>query len=323
MKKVSVILAISLISALTLFGSCKKKSDENFVLRIGYYGNLCEAPVHIGYELGFFKNEGLNVDLIKLAPGTAFDAMATGQIDACFSLLATIIPPLANGLPAKLTSALHTGCDVTLVKPNSGIKKPEDLKGKKVGIATMTSSPVVYTKRVLADHGIDIRTETSEVEFIIYNQSDLPLILANGTVDAIAVNEPLASIAANEYGYVALMDSAIDPPYNDQYCCLSYVSTELYEKHKDIAEKFTRGMQSASAYIQGHPEEITALQVEKKYVAGDPAVNAKVIKKFNYMPSVEGAVKQFALIAPQLQEIGMLSKDVDVVALQKNSFWIL
>jgi len=319
MKKVSVVLAVSLVSVLLLLGACKKKEQENFVLNVGYGGSLCEAPLHLAYELGYFKEEGLDIELIKLST-SAFDALTAGRIDACFALLASIIPPLSNGLPAKITTALHTGCDVTLVKPNSGINKPEDLRGKKVGVPSMTTSPIIYTKRVLADHGIDIRPESSEVEFTVYNNTDLPLILSNGAVDAIAVNEPLASIAANEYGYVALFDSAVDEPYKSQYCCVAYVSDRLVEKHKDIAEKYTRAMQKASAYIKGHEDEITRLQIEKNYVAGNPEVNAKVIKKFNYIPTVDGAYKQFGVIAPQLQEIGMLTKEVDVVALQKNSF---
>jgi len=320
MKKFSVVSAVFLVSVLVLFGACKKKNQENFVLNIGYGGSLCEAPLHIAYEKGYFKEEGLDVELIKLASGTAFDSLTAGRIDACFALLAAIIQPLSNGLPAKITTGLHTGCDVTLVKADSGIKKPQDLRGKKVGIPSMTGSPTVYTKRVLADLGVDIRPESSEVEFIIYNQTDLPLILANGSVDAIALNEPLSSIAANEYGFVALMDSAIDAAYKDQYCCVAYVSNRLFEKNKDIAEKYTRAMQKASAYIQGHQEEITRLQIEKNYVAGNADVNAKVLKKFNYIPSVSGAYKQFGVLAPQLQEIGMLSKEINVEALRKNSF---
>ena len=319
MKKVSVVLVVSL-AVLVLLSACKKKEQEKFVLNVGYMGSLCEAPLHVAYESGYFKDEGLEVEFIKLASGTAFDALTAGRIDASFNLLAAMIQPLSNGLPAKISTGLHTGCDVTLVKPNSGINKPEDLKGKKVGVPSMTGSPTVYAKRVLADLGVDVSPETSEVQFVIYNLSDLPLILANGDVDAIALNEPVASIAANEYGYVALMDSAVDERYKDQYCCVAYISDRLVEKHRDIAEKFTRAMQKASAYVDGHQEEITKMQVEKNYVAGNAEVNAKVLKKFNYIPSVSGAIKQFSVVAPQLQEIGMLSKDVNVDALQKNSF---
>jgi NitT/TauT family transport system substrate-binding protein len=319
MKKFTVVLVVSLVSVLVLLGACKKK-QEDFVLNVGYFGSLCSAPLHMAYELGYFDNEGLKVEFIKLVSGTEYDAITAGRIDASFNLLSAMVQPLANGLPAKITTGLHTGCDITLVKPNSGINKPEDLRGKKVGVPSMTGSPTVYIKRVLADLGIDVSAETSEVEFVVYNLSDLALVLANGSVDAIALNEPTSSIAANEYGYVTLLDSAIDEPYKDQYCCVAYVSDRLIEKHRDIAEKYTRAIQRASAYVNDHQDEIAHIQIEKNYVAGDEKVNAKVLKKFNYIPSVSGAKTQFGIVAPQLQEIGMLSKDVNVNALVKNSF---
>jgi len=321
MKKTAIVFLTVIVLTSAFLTACSKKGgNENFVLKIGYGGSLCEAALHIAYEKGYFAEEGLNVELIKLASGTAFDALTAGQIDASFALLAAIIQPLANGLPAKITTGLHTGCDIVLVKPNSGINRVQDLRGKKIGVPSMTGSPTIYAKRVLADNGIDIRMETSQVEFIVYNNTDLPLILSNGGVDAIALNEPTATIAANEYGYVTLLDSAVDKPYHEQYCCVAYVSDRLVNTNRDIAEKYTRAMQKAGAYIQGHQEEITLLQIEKNYVAGNAEVNAVVLKKFNYIPSVSGAYNAFGITAPQLQVIGMLSEEVNVGALQKNSF---
>jgi NitT/TauT family transport system substrate-binding protein len=322
-KLIATLLIVSFIFTALLFTACSDKEKGSDVLKIGYSGSLCEAPLHIAYEKGYFEGEGLEVELVKLAPGTAFDALTAGQIDACFALLASMIQPLANGLPAKITTGLHTGCDIVLVKPDSGITKAEDLKGKKVGVPSMTSSPIIFAKRVLADNGVDIRAESSEVEFIVYNTSDLPLILSNGDVDAIAMNEPTATIAANEYGYVALFDSAVDKPYSEQYCCVAYVSDRILESNKELAIKYTKAMMKASAYIQGHQDEITQIQVDKNYVAGDAAVNAEVLKKFNYIPSVQGAYDAFGITAPQLQAIGMLSEDIDTDVLQKNSFVFL
>jgi len=42
-----------------------------------------------------------------VAAGTAFDDLTAGQIDASFALLAAIIQPLTNGLPAKITTGLQ------------------------------------------------------------------------------------------------------------------------------------------------------------------------------------------------------------------------
>jgi NitT/TauT family transport system substrate-binding protein len=314
-RLIALALAVSL--ALPIFTSCGKKEEEKSPLKIGYAGSLCEAPLHIAYEKGYFEKEGLEVEFIKIAPGTAYDMITAGSIEACFALLAGIITPLANGLPAKITSGLHTGCDVVLVKSDSGLTKPTDLRGKTVGVPSMTTSPIIYTKRVLADNGVDITAEKGEVDFAVYNQTDLALILSNGDVDAIALNEPLATIAKNEYGYVELMNSAFDEPYNEQYCCVSYVRDSV---PKDVALKFTKAMQEASIYVQSNQDEVAQIQVDKNYVAGDPKVNAEVLKTLYYIPSAKGAYDAFAITAPQLQDIGLLEADVNIDALQKNSF---
>lgn len=300
-----------------------KNSGDEITLRIGYGGSLCEAPLHMAVEKGYFEEEGLKVELIKLAPGTLFDAVTSNQIDAGFSLLASLIQPLSNGLPIKITTGLHTGCDKVLVKPDSGITSPKDFIGKKVGVPSFTSSPIIFAKRVLVDNGVSVRIEDAQVEFVVFNTTDLPLALENGSVDAIAMNDPTATIAANEYGFKVIFDSALDEPYKDQYCCSAFVRENIAEDYPEIAAKYTRAMQKASAWVQSNQDEVARIQVENKWVAGDAAVNAEVLKTFNYIPSVSGAYEIFGITANQLQEVGMLEEDVDTKALQENSFVFL
>jgi len=322
MRKFTVVLLTVFILISVFFASCKKKiAQDDFVLNISLNTSLCGAAQHIALEKGYFKEEGLNVEFIKLASGVSgFDAIAAGQVDAAFALLGNVIQPLSNGLEVKITTGLHTGCDIVLVKPDSGITRAEHLRGKKIGVPSMTGSQLIHAKRVLADNGINVNMENSEVEFIVYNATDLPLVLYNDSVDAIAMGEPTATIAVNEYGYVVLFDSAVDKPYNDQYCCLAIVSDRLLKDHRDIAEKYTRAMQRAAEYVSSNQDEVARIQIEKNYVPGDPVVNAQVLKKFNYIPSVSGAYEAFGITGPQLQTVGMLGKEIDVKALQENSF---
>jgi len=300
--------------------SSAAESDSDFVLRIGWGGSLCEAPLHMAVEKGFFNQEGLKYELIKLAPGTAFDAVTANQIDACFGLLASLVQPLSNGLPIKITTGLHTGCDKVLIKPDSGISKPTDFIGKKIGVPSFTSSPYIFAKRVLADNGVDVTDKSSEVEFVVYSTADLPMALEKGVVDAIAMNDPTATIAVNENNFVVIFDSALDEPYKDQYCCAAYVRENISREHPEVAAKYTRAMQKASAWVQENKDETAQIQVDNKWVAGDAKVNAEVLKTFNYIPSYIEAYEMFGLLATQLQKVGMLNEDVDIEALQKNSF---
>lgn len=329
MKKI-LLLATALIVLLLTITGCGQQSkdtaaenntnDDNFVLKVGYSGSLCEAPLHMAIEKGFFAEEGLKVDPIKLAPGTAFESISSGQTDAGFNLMANLIQPLSNGLPVKLTVGLHTGCDKVLVPNNGKIKSIEDLKGKRIGVPSLNSSPIIFAKRVLAAHGIGVTEKNMEVEFVVFSDSELPLALEKGAIDAIAANDPVASIAADKYGLNILADSAMDAPYKDQYCCIAYVSNKLLAEHPEAAAQYTRAMMKASRWIQAHPDETAKLQVDNKYVAGDAEKNAKILKTFMYTPSVQKAYDSFTTVAKELQDIGMLDKSVDINALQKNSF---
>ncbi len=323
-KKLSAI-AVALIATL-LLTSCGQKQEvkaDDYVVKIGYSGSLCEAPVHMAVEKGFFAEEGLKVDVIKLAPGTAFEAVTAGKTDAGFGLLASLIQPLSNGLPIKITSGLHTGCDKVLVPKNSGINNLTDLKGKRIGVPSMSSSPIIFAKRALADAGIGVSEKNMEVEFVVFSASDLPIALKNGSIDAIAMNDPTAAVAQKEYDLNNLVDSAVTEPYKHQYCCTAYVSDSLAKEHPELAAKYTRAMQKASAWIQQNQDETAKIQVEKKWVAGDADFNAKVLKSYNYNPSAKGAYDAFGITAKQLQKVGMVAPDVDVEALHKNSFLIL
>lgn len=322
LKKKMSIVAVTVIATL-LLSACGQKpvtKAEDFVLKIGYMGSLCEAPLHMAVEKGFFAEEGLQVDLIKLAPGTAFEAVTAGTVDAGFGLLASLMQPLSNGLPIKVTTGLHTGCDKVLVPKDAGIKTLADLRGKRIGVPSMTSSPIIFAKRALADAGVSVTEKNMEVEFIVFSLSDLPIALKNGAVDALAMNDPTAAIAQREFSLNTLVDSAVTEPYSHQYCCSAYVRDNIAQDYPEVAAKYTRAMQKASAWIQKNQDETAKIQVEKKWVAGDAAFNATVLKTYNYIPSVKGAYEAFGITAKQLQQVGMLDNGVDVEALHKNSF---
>ncbi|MDR1535380.1 MAG: ABC transporter substrate-binding protein [Planctomycetota bacterium] len=313
--------ALAALSLLGLAGLPAGAAEDR--IKVGYSGSLCEGPVHIAIEKGFFAGEGLEVEPVRLAPGTAFEAIATGQIDASFGLLATLIQPLSNGLPIKITTGLHTGCDKLLVKKDSGIGELADLKGKRIGVPSLTSSPIMFAKRGLAAAGVGVGDKNLEVEFIVFTNPELPLALERGAIDAISANDPVAARAAKEYDLNVILDSARDEPYRQQYCCAAYVSLDLAANRPESAAKYTRAMQKAAAWVQGNQDEAARIQVEKNYVPGDPEFNAAVLKTFNYIPSVKRAYEGFGVTAVELKDIGVLGEGVDIDYLQKNSFAFL
>lgn len=325
-KKIGIVITLVMIMSGALAG-CKKgqKKGEDitsseYTVKIGYAKGLCHAPIHVAYENGFFKEQGINVEIIPVGSANMADALASGQVDAGFGLVGKFIQPLENGLNMKVTSGIHTGCMKLVVPQDSSIQSVADLKGKKIGVVSLADSPCLTTKRSLADAGIGVTAANMEVEFVIYAASDLPVALQNGAIDAFADADPSVSVAQKEYNLRAIIDTASDDKYKDEYCCISFVSTELAEKNKELAAKFTKAVQDASYWVEEHPEETAKLQIEKEYVAGELELNTELLTTYKYIPSAKGGYLALENSVKDLQKIGILKSSTNADELIQNSF---
>lgn len=325
LKKRLFLFCIAIVGLMTMIG-CKKSSDsdditsEDYVMKIGYASGLCHAPLHIAQEKGFFEEEGLKVEMIKVSGAQTADALATGQIDASFGLVGKFIQPLENGLPMKITSGIHTGCTKLVVPQDSSIDSVADLKGKKIGVVSLVDAPCVTTKRALADEGIGVTSDNMEVEFVIYTSADLPIALMNGAIDAYADSDPAVSIAEKEYDLKAIINTTTDEKFKDEYCCVSFVSNELAEKNPELAAKYTRAVQEAALWIEENSMEAAKIQIEKEYVAGEPELNGEILESYNYIPSGAGGYEALKLAVYDLQEIGLIKETTDADELIENSY---
>jgi len=319
-----------LLTATVLLGSvsCSRKNaakagDYNLVVGIGLVGGLCNAPLYVALEKGYFEAEGLRYTQYKVDTNQSIPLLTTGKIDVTGNLLATLIQPLANGLEVKIPLGIHTGCVKVLVPVGSSIKTLADLRGKKIGTTGMAASPTVIAQRSLASIGVGVTAEKPEVEWQVFAASDLPLAMEKGSVDAIALNDPTAAIIENEGKGRVILNSATDPGLRDEFCCVVVARNETVAKHPEAVAKYCRALQRAAKFVQEHPEETAKLIVDKKYVAGNAAVNGAILKTYDYRASVSQAKAAITRNTLDLQRIGLVKKDVDAQALTNATFFAL
>jgi NitT/TauT family transport system substrate-binding protein len=324
----AVCIAVSAVCARGANQSSAAAPGSDYVLKIGYpvEGGLCEAPFYIAIAKGFYEEEGLKYEWVNLEPGTAMNLLTTGQIDVTNNLLATLIQPIANGLDVKIPIALHTGCVKVLVSPDSPIRTAADFRPvngvkKKIGVPSLNASTKVIPSRVLAAQGLKVDGDNADVEWIIYPSAELPLALERGLVDAIGSGDPAASIIENEGKARVVINNATDEGLRDEFCCVAPFRSRTVADHPNEAAKFLRAIQKASKWVQENPDETTRILFENKYIAGDPLVNAQVLKSYNYRASVSQALTAIERNARELQQIGIVAADVDVDALVKNTFY--
>ncbi|MCD8084141.1 MAG: ABC transporter substrate-binding protein [Clostridiales bacterium] len=329
-KIVSVLLVLSSLAFLTACGAksasdnepavaqntsvsaaADETSKEPFHLRIAYSPSLCQAPLHIAVEKGFFADEGIDPENIQVEASHVQEAIGADQVDVGFGLIGKFLQPIENGLAIKFTAGVHTGCTKIIVPKDSGIDTTADLKGKRIGVSGLAGAETIVTKRVLAAEGISFDEENPEVEFVVFSQSDLGQALENGAIDVIATGDPTASQYVEQYDLNTLVDTASSEQFASEYCCASFVSTKFAEEHPDVAAAFTRAILKASVYVNEHPEETAQLQLDKNYVTGDAEFNAGILKSYNYIPSVQGGYDAIRLSVEQLADIGVLKEGTD------------
>jgi len=325
MKKQFFVLLLACAVLTVALAGCKKEkkvSDEDFVLTIGLpvEGGLCEAPFYIALEHKLFEAEGLKYEIFKMDPGTAMNHLTTGAIDVTNNLLATLIQPIANGLDVKIPIAIHTGCVKVLAKADSGINSPIDLKGKRIGVASLNSSTKVIPSRVIASLGLKPDGPDADVEWLIFPSAELPLALERGFVDAIGTGDPTASIIEAQGNIRVIINNATDDNLKNEFCCVAPVRSKTVVDHPEAVAKFLRALQKASYWVQNNPDETARIITEQKYIAGEVEVNARVLKTYNYRASVSQAQTALDRNARELQQIGIVAADVDVNALVKDTF---
>jgi len=302
-------------------GSSEVNYVDDYVLKIGEpQGGLCHAPLQIAMANGYLDEEGVKWERVDFGSSDIQAALGAGTIDCGFGLVGKFIQPIENGLNMVITAGMHTGCTKLMVKPDSGISSIEDLKGKNIGVSSLASSEAITAKRALYKAGIDISAESEDITFSVYGVTDQPIALNNGAVDAICTPDPVATQAQLEYNLVPLLDTATTEPYASEYCCISFVSTEIAENHPELAAAFTRAVLKASAWVAENPEEAAKIQIAGEYVSGDWEANANILKSYKFVPSVQGGYDALVNVVSDLKTIQVLKESTDADALIERSF---
>src|SRR5688572_9480259 len=215
------------LASLLLHG-CKKAggpaevtADGRTKVRVGFIGITCEAPIFTAIELGFFKEEGLEPELVKCEWSKYKDVLALGGYDITHHLVMYFLKPIEQGLDVKFTGGIHTGCLRVQTSINSPIQSVKDLRGKRIGVPGMGTPPFIFASRVMGANGID---SAKDVEWRVFPAGELGLALEKGEVDAIADSEPIGTLLLAGGKVRNVADQAKDAPYKDEYCCAVVVN---------------------------------------------------------------------------------------------------
>jgi ABC-type nitrate/sulfonate/bicarbonate transport system substrate-binding protein len=161
-------------------------------VRIGYsVGGLIPFPLIVAKENHFFEQSGFDVEMINIPPTIAVTALVSGDIQYVI-FAGTTLNAAVRGLPVKLVMVYNDRPLFSLMsKPE--FRSIKELKGKVLGVATLTSGESFLSRRLLKDAGIDADKEMTLR--VIGNTPDRLQALRAGVVDATTLTTPVDIIA--------------------------------------------------------------------------------------------------------------------------------
>ena len=302
--------------------SSSGNSSNSDLLKVKILNNkesLCLAPVHIAIINGYFDEEfkaiGQEYEIVVSNIDTVTEQITSGEINAGYGLTGTLMQPISNGLEIAFVTGLHRGCTKFYAKNGSEVKTLEDLRGKTIGVASLSDSAPIQLKRKLAELGFKVTGPDAEIEFVAYAMTDLPTALDNGAVDAVGLHDPVAYQAEKNYDFIKILDIGEDEKFSKEYCCQAYVSQELIAKNPEGAAAYARAIQKAAAFVQANPEEAARLQVDNGYMPSESDADVKkygeILASLNYEPSVTLGRDTFTSSFDDLQAIGDIDPSLD------------
>ncbi len=286
-------------------------------IKVGYIGITCEAPIFSAIENGFFREEGLDVELVKCEWSKYKDVLALGGYDITHHLIMMFLKPIEQGLDVKFTAGIHKGCLRVQGPIGRGPQTIADLRGKKIGVPGMGTPPFIFANRVLGANGIDPK---KEIDWRSFPAGELGLALEKGEVDAIADSEPIGTLLLAQGLVRNIADQAKDAPYKDEYCCAVVANGKWLTANPAAGAAATRAMLKGAKWVDTNPRLAAQLSVEKKYLASNPELNTTAIGNLAYLPSVSGGEAAVRTAATEMKAVGMLSPTTDVEELTRKAF---
>ncbi|MDP4145087.1 MAG: ABC transporter substrate-binding protein [Bacillota bacterium] len=321
MKKRSIsILVFLILIAITgsTFTGCTKKPAVKTVtdangktlkkVTIGQNGGICQAPLIIAYEKGFYQEEGLSPELIKGDYNSFRDMLATGKLDVTDGLVATWLKPIEGGLDINFVLGIHTGCVSILTAKNSQYNKLADLKGKTIGISGgIGGGSMNLAYRAMYRDKLDVK----DFQFKDYPNDQLITALEKGDVQAIVIGDQLGTTYTNDGRTKTIRSSALDSDFKDEYCCLLGIRGQLVREDPETAKAIVRAVIKGANWVKDHKKETAQIMSEKKYVNGSPEYLEQLLNNYNYKPSISGGQNSVRVSIDEFKKLGVLDKNLD------------
>jgi NitT/TauT family transport system substrate-binding protein len=220
-------------------------------VRFGSPQALSDAGVFIGRERGFFREQGLDVDVLTFQSGPdTIPALASGELETAGGSISTaLLNAVERGITIKMVADKGTsrpGFEFSQVAVRrdllgSEVRDIGDLRGRRIAVASLRSGAEAQVAYTLARGGVDI----GEVDLVPLGFPDMIVALGNRAVDAANIIEPALSAAVDRGAAATWEPGSSSAAYGGVYQAATLVASGRFAAQTDAARRFL------VAYLKG------------------------------------------------------------------------
>ncbi|MDD2466763.1 MAG: ABC transporter substrate-binding protein [Desulfobulbus sp.] len=270
MKKNYLLLSLLCVA---LLQAIPAQAGEKMTVLLDWFVNPDHAPLYVALEKGFFKEKGLDVELI--APSNPNDPpklVAAGKADIAVSYQHQHQMQVDQGLPlVRIATLIATPLNSLVVLDDSKINSIKDLKGKTIGYS-VGGFETALLKVMLAKEGLSL----DDVKLVNVNFSLSPSLFT-GQVDAV-----IGAFRNFELNQMAIEKRPGRAFLVEEYGVPSYDELILVANSKAVTDpkmrKFVDAVEQGVQYLVNHPDESWKLFISHGRESLDDELNRRAWK---------------------------------------------
>jgi NitT/TauT family transport system substrate-binding protein len=274
---VAVCAIASLVVPLTTQAQANLEKTK-ISLAVGGKPGFYYLPLTIAERLGYFKDEGLDVEISDVVGGSkALQAMVGGSADVVTGAWENTIDQQPKGLNMQGVALMgrYPAMSMGIVKAKfASYKSPKDLKGMKIGVSAPGSSTNRLVLHMLAKEGL----KGDDVAIIgVGTSAGAIAAIEGGQIDAISNVDPVITMLEQKGDIVIIADTrtakgtAAVFGSSDMPAAALYAPISFIQKNPNTVQALTNAMVRALLWLQKATPEQVAATVPPEYLLGNKA----------------------------------------------------
>jgi NitT/TauT family transport system substrate-binding protein len=315
----------AVLSVAALLSACGQSTAGSVKVRIGEVTrSIFYAPQYVALSQGFFKEEGLDVELTTTPGGDkTMTALLTNAIDVALVGSETSIYVYQQGTDDPVINFFQlTQTDGTFLVSRKPVEKFDwnSLKGSTFLGQRKGGMPQMAGEFTLKKHGIDPHKDLHLIQNVEF--ANIPAAFTSGTGDYVQLFEPQATVIEKQgKGYV-IASFGVESghlPYTVYMTKKSYM-----DKNTDTIQKFSDAIHKAQIWVQSKSVDEIADAIMPYFPDTDKDVIRGVVKRYKEQGSfaTDGIIdeQEWNNLQDIMQSAGELKQRADYGSLVDNQF---